>query len=306
MKLNFKIRGVTFKNPIWSASGTFGYGREFQPFFDLNQLGAIVTKTVTLHSRCGNSPPRIVETASGLLNAIGLENNGAKSFVKNAYPFLKSLKTQVVVSVAANNPEELVECVKILDQPSFPAAFEINLSCPNIDHQQGKTCLISQDKDLIKGFIANVKRHTDKLIIAKLTPNVTDIAQMAVAAQEAKADAVSMVNTFVGLAVNAHTMQPMLGNVTGGLSGPAIKPLALNAVWKTFKQISIPIIGMGGIMTGIDVAEFMICGATAVQIGTANFISPDRMMTILKEFQQYLKDKQLISPQHLIGKLKNN
>jgi len=171
-----------------------------------------------------------------------------------------------------------------------------------INHQQKKACLISQDKDLVKGFITNVRRHTDKIIIAKLTPNVTDIAEMAQAAEEAKADAVSMVNTYVGLAVNAETMKPVLDNVTGGLSGPAIKPLALNAVWKTFNKISIPIIGMGGIMNGTDVAEFMLCGATAVQVGTANFISPDRTMSVLEEFQQYIQKKKLTA-QCLVGKL---
>jgi len=303
MNLKIKIKDVTFSNPIWNSSGTFGYGREFQVFFDLNELGAVVTKTVTLHPKKGNPPPRIIETASGLLNSIGLENSGVKAFVKNAYPFLKSLKTQVVISVAANNPKELIECIRILDEPSFPSAFEVNLSCPNINHQQQKACLISQDKGLVKTFITNARRYTDKLIIAKLTPNVTDIAEMAQAAEEAKADAVSMVNTYVGLAVDAKTMKPVLGNVIGGLSGPAIKPLALHAVWKTFNKISIPIIGMGGIMNGTDVAEFMLCGATAVQIGTANFVSPNRVISALKEFQQHLKDKQLRTPQQLIGKL---
>lgn len=306
MNLKMKIREVTFNNPIWSASGTFGYGREFQMFFDLNELGAVVTKTVTLHPKIGNPPPRMVETPSGLLNSIGLENDGIESFIKNAYPFLKSLKTKVIISVAANNPKELVECIRILDEPSFPTAFEINLSCPNINHQQQKTCLISQDKVLVNDFITHARRYTDKLIIAKLTPNVTDIAEMAQAAEDAKADAVSLVNTYIGLAVNAQTMKPILGNIVGGLSGPAIKPLALHAVWKTCKKISIPIIGIGGIMNGIDVAEFMLCGASAVQVGTANFISPDRIMSVLKGFKQYLAQQKITVPDQLVGKLQHH
>ena len=303
MNVQIKIKDITFNNPIWSASGTFNYGREFQIFFDVNALGAIVTKTVTLKPTIGNRPPRIVETPSGLLNSIGLENDGAEAFIKKAYPFLMSLKTKVIISVAANNEKELIECIRMLDKLSFPTAFEINLSCPNIHHpQQG--CVIAQDKHRIKAFLTTARRHTDKLIIAKLTPNVTDIAEMAEIAEQAQADAVSLVNTYLGLAVNAYTMKPVLGNTIGGLSGPAIKPLAQHAVWKAFHQISIPIIGVGGIMNGIDAAEFMLCGASAVQIGTANFISPNRIMSVLKEFKHYLGQQKITALNQLIGGLK--
>jgi dihydroorotate dehydrogenase (NAD+) catalytic subunit len=302
MKLNIKIKDISFNNPIFTASGTFGYGREFQSLIDLNQLGAIVTKTVTLHPRTGNAPPRIVETASGMLNAIGLENDGVEHFILSAYPFLKQLNIPVIISTAANQPNELAQCIRRLDQTSFPAGFEINLSCPNIDHAQKKHCLISQDKDLIQAFVSSARSSTDKLLIAKLTPNVADISHMAQAAEQANADAVSLVNTYLGLSVDAQTMQPVLGNVTGGLSGPAIKPLALYAVWKTFQQISIPIIGMGGMMNGIDAAEFMLCGGTAVQVGTANFVSPRSIINILHEFEDYLTLKKRTAAS-LVGQL---
>jgi len=289
MNLEIKIGNVKFKNPIWVASGTFGYGEEFTDFMDLDDVGAIVTKTVTLNAKQGNPPPRILETASGLLNAIGLQNDGAEVFREENYARLKKIKTKIIVSIAGTSVEEFIKCTQILAEQDFPAALELNLSCPNVAHDQTKYKLTAQDPILTEQIIAAVKQQTNIPIIAKLTPNVTDIATIAKAAEAGGADAVSLVNTYIGMAVDAETKKPLLGNVIGGLSGPAIKPLALRAVWEVYKNTSIPIIGIGGIMTGIDVAEFMLCGASAVQVGTANLVDPDAYPKILQEFKDYLK-----------------
>ncbi len=289
MNLNIKIGTIQFNNPIWVASGTFGYADEFTDFLNLNDIGGIVTKTLTLKAREGNPPPRLVETASGLLNSIGLENKGAAVFKQEQYPFLKKLNTKVIISIAGESKEEFIECIKILSEQNFPDALELNLSCPNVAHDQTKYKLTAQDPILTEQIIAAVKQQTNIPIIAKLTPNVTDIASIAKAAETGGADAVSLVNTYIGMAVDAETQKPLLGNIIGGLSGPAIKPLALRAVWEIYKSISIPIIGIGGIMTGIDVAEFMLCGASAVQVGTVNLVDPDAYPKILQEFKDYLK-----------------
>jgi dihydroorotate dehydrogenase (NAD+) catalytic subunit len=299
MNFHMKIGKMQFDNPIWVASGTFGNGEEFTDFLNLDDIGAIITKTVTLNARQGNPPPRIVETASGLLNSIGLENKGARVFKQEQYPFLKKLNTKVIVSIAGESKEEFIECIKILSEQDFPHAFELNFSCPNVT---GK--LIAQDPILTEQIIAAVKQQTNIPIIAKLTPNITDIAAIAKAAEQGGADAVSLVNTFFGMAVDAETQKPLLGNVIGGLSGPAIKPLALRAVFEVYKNISIPIIGIGGIMTGIDVAEFMLCGASAVQIGTANLVDPDAYPKILQDFKDYLNQHNIDQLAELIGKLK--
>jgi dihydroorotate dehydrogenase (NAD+) catalytic subunit len=303
MNLHIKIGKMQFDNPIWVASGTFGNGEEFTDFLNLDDIGAIITKTVTLNARQGNPPPRIVETASGLLNSIGLENKGARVFKQKEYLFLKKLNTKVIVSIAGESKEEFIECIKILSEQDFPHAFELNLSCPNISYT-GIKCLLAQDIEAVKQIVLAVKQQTNIPIIAKLTPNVTDIAAVAQAAEQGGADAVSLVNTFFGMAVDAETQKPLLGNVIGGLSGPAIKPLALRAVFEVYKNISIPIIGIGGIMTGIDVAEFMLCGASAVQIGTANLVDPDAYPKILQDFKDYLNQHNIDQLAELIGKLK--
>lgn len=292
-----------FNNPIWVASGTFASGEEFTDFLNLDTIGAIITKTVTLNARHGNPPPRIMETASGILNSIGLENPGAEAFKQAQYPRLKKLNTKIIISIAGTSIEEFTECIKILSEADFPAAFELNLSCPNVTHGQTKYKLMAQDSQLTEQIISAVKKNTNIPIIAKLTPNVTDIAAIAKAAEAGGADAVALVNTYLGMAVDAHTRQPLLGNIVGGLSGPAIKPLALRAVWETYKNISIPIIGIGGIMTGIDVAEFMLCGAQAVQIGTANLVDPDAYTKIMSEFKNYLNQHNIKQAADLVGKL---
>jgi dihydroorotate dehydrogenase (NAD+) catalytic subunit len=285
MNHEINIANVTFKNPIWVASGTFSYGEEFTDFINLDKVGAIVTKTVTLNAKEGNPPPRIIETASGLLNSIGLQNKGAKVFRGENYARLKKIKTNIIISIAGETAEEFVECVRTLDEQDFPAAFELNLSCPNVTPGKTKCKLIAQDPEATEQIVRAIKKETNLPVIAKLSPNVMDIVKIAQAAERGGADAVSLVNTYFGMAVDLENRKPLL---FGGLSGPAIKPLALKAVWEAHNNISIPIIGIGGIMTGADVAEFMLCGAKAVQIGTANLVDPDAYVRILQEFKGYL------------------
>jgi dihydroorotate dehydrogenase (NAD+) catalytic subunit len=303
MDLTINIAGTKYKNPVWVASGTFGSGEEFTDFVDLAEVGAIVTKTVTRKARQGNPPPRVVETRSGMLNSIGLENKGACYMKKKIYPFLKKQKTNVVVSLAGTSKRELEECAEVLCENKFPAAIELNLSCPNVAHGQTRYALISQDPEATEDVIRAVKRRVKCAVIAKLTPNVTDIAEIAKAAEAGGADAVSLVNTYLGLAVNTETMKPVLGNIVGGLSGPAIKPLALRAVRDAYGAVKIPVIGMGGIMTGTDVAEFMLCGACAVQVGTANLADPAAHNRILGEFKAYLERKKIKSALSLVGRV---
>ncbi len=304
--LEIKVGDTVFKNLIWVASGTFGNASEFKNFVELNDVGAIITKTITLNPRAGNPPPRIVETPSGLLNSVGLENKGVDCFIKETYPFLKTLKTNVIISIAGKSEEEFISCIEKLSEDDFPSAFELNLSCPNVSHGAQKYPLISQDPKVTERFVSAIRQKTKKPIIVKLTPNVTSIAEIAVAAEAAGADAVSLVNTYFGMAVDAKSAKAILGNIIGGVSGPAIKPLALKAVWDVYHAVKIPIIGIGGIMSGIDVAEFMLCGASAVQIGTANLIDPAASTRILKEFEDYLKTQNIQHLDQLIGKLNAN
>ncbi len=302
--LKTRIGGVTFKNPVWVASGTFGYGEEFTDFLDLDKVGAVVTKTVTLRPREGNPPPRVVETPSGLLNSIGLENAGVEYFKAKYYPFLRKLKTKIIVSIAGERKEDLSRCAEHLSGPDAPDAIELNLSCPNVAHKGTRYDLIAQDPKSTESAVKAAKRKAKCAIIAKLTPNVTDIAEIAKAAKAGGADAVSLVNTYSGMAVDAEEMKPLLGNVVGGVSGPAIKPIALKAVRDVYKKVKIPVVGIGGIMTGSDVAEFMLCGARAVQVGTANLVDPDSYKRILREFERYLERKGIKDPGSLVGRIK--
>lgn len=305
MNLTVKIGKTTFNNPIWVASGTFGSGKEFRDFLDIEKIGAIITKTITLEGRKGNPSPRLAETASGLLNSIGLENKGVCGFVKDNKEFLSKLRTRVVVSVAGATKAEFEECVLELSKRYKPDAIELNLSCPNVAHKGGKHALFSQDENITREIISAIRKKTKTTLIAKLTPNVTDISAIAKAAEDGGADAVSLVNTYLGMAVDAETMKPRLGNVIGGLSGPAIKPLALKAVWDSYRKIKIPIVGIGGIMTGEDVAEFMLCGAAAVQLGTVNFVDPEAPARVLAELAGYLKRKKITKASELVGRLKH-
>ena len=299
--LSIKIGKLKLKNPVIAASGTFGM--EYRELIDVGLLGAIITKTITLKNRAGNPPPRIAETASGMLNSIGLENKGLDDFIKNKIPLFPANKTVLIVSIAGDNEDEFAQLAKALDKIKKVSAIELNLSCPNIKHGN-RGCLIAQDEEATRAVVKSVRRVTTLPIIAKLTPNVTDIIKIAKAAQEGGADALSLINTFYGMAVDIETRRPKLGNITGGLSGPAIKPLAIRFVYETYKAVDIPIIGMGGIMNYEDAIEFMLCGAAAVQIGTANFVNPAAYIDIIKGIKAYSEKNKLRSVKDIIGKLK--
>lgn len=282
--LSIEIAGLKFKNPILLASGTVGYGYEISQFLDLNKIGGIVTKSISLKPRKGNPPQRIVETASGMLNAIGLANVGVEEFLKDKIPFLKQYDTNIICNIAASTIEEYVECVKILTTEDAIHAFEINVSCPNV--KEGGL-IFGNDPDQVSTITAAVKAATSKPVFIKLSPNTARIADFAIRAKENGADAVSAINTLVGTAFNIWTRKPKIHNVTGGLSGPAIKPVALAKVFEISRNCDIPIIGIGGISNSDDVLEFMIAGATAIQLGTINFVQPDAATKIVNGIINY-------------------
>jgi len=298
--LSVKIGKLKLKNPVVIASGTFGYAEEFAPLLDLKKLGAIVTKTITLKPKKGNLPPRTVETASGMLNAIGLENPGVDKFIKEKLPYLQKLNVPIIVSISADNDKDFVGLVKRLDKIAGISAIELNLSCPNL----GKKILVSQDAKATYRIVSKVRKSTKLTLIAKLSPNVTDIVSIAKAAKNAGVDAVSLVNTFLALAIDIKLKRPKLANITGGLSGPAIKPIALRMVWEVAWKVKIPIIGGGGIMNTQDALEFIIAGATAVAIGTANFVNPRASQEIIQGIDKYLKKNNIRDVNKLIGTLR--
>jgi len=301
--LRVDIAGVTFKNPVLTASGTFGYGEEFADLIDLDALGGIVTKSITLHERPGHPPPRTCETAAGMLNAIGLANVGIERFIDEKIPFLKTLDTVIIVNVAGSTIGEYVEVCRRLEKAGHVDMIELNVSCPNVD--EGGMEFGTDEASLIRIMTA-VREVTTRPIIAKLSPNVTSIVAMARAAKEGGASAVSLINTLVGMAVNVHDWRPSLSNTTGGLSGPAIKPVAVAMVYKVARAVDIPIIGIGGITTPADAVEFHLVGARAIQIGTANFIDPDAGMKIIAGLRQYLAERRLGSIHDIIGKVKTS
>ena len=291
---------LRLKNPIMVASGTFGYAREMAGVVDLGQLGAIIPKTVTRQPRAGNAPPRTFETASGLLNAIGLDNDGIEHFIAHHLPYLRTLPTEIIVNIAGKNEDEFVEMAEQIGRESGLAALELNLSCPNVAGGLD----FATDPAVTGRIVRKVREVCPLPVIAKLTPNVTDIVVIARAAAEAVADAVSLVNTFVGMAVDWRRRRPILGNVTGGLSGPAIKPLALRLVWQVAKSVSIPVIGIGGIATVDDVMEFLVAGASAVQLGTVNFYDPTVSERIVQELPAALAQLRAESVGEIVGTLK--
>jgi len=270
VNLSVQIGALTLKNPVIAASGTFGFGREMQQWNELSELGAICSKGLTLNPRLGNDPPRVAETTGGLLNSVGLQNPGLEAFIATELPFMKSLGTTIIANIAGHSLAENVAMAEQLDATDVDG-IELNLSCPNVS--QG--CMaFGSSAPMIEEVVSAVRAKTQKPLWVKLTPNVTSIAEMALAAEAAGADAVSLINTLLGLAIDRKSRRPVLRNNTGGLSGPAIKPVALRMVWDVYRAIRIPIIGMGGIMNGEDGIEFMLAGATAIQVGTANLISP--------------------------------
>ena len=284
LDISVNIAGMKLKNPVLVCSGTFGCGREYSEYFDINKLGGIVTKTLTLKASSGNPAPRIVETPSGMLNSIGLENPGISAFISDNAVFLKSLKTRVIVSVAGSSPDEYAEAVSELSSHSWVSGLELNISCPNLRHVRKHT--FSQSCRMTAKVVAAARQATKKHLITKLSPNVTDITEIALVAEDSGTDAVSLINTLAGMAMCADTGKPVLGGITGGLSGPAIKPVALKMVYDTAKCVKVPIIAMGGIMTYSDAAEFMACGATAISVGTAVFVNPIAPLEIVEGFKK--------------------
>jgi dihydroorotate dehydrogenase (NAD+) catalytic subunit len=301
IKTDVKIGKLILRNPVMTASGTFGYGEEFAEYVDYNLLGAIVVKGLSLEPRAGNPPPRIIETASGMLNAIGMENIGVQAFIKEKLPFLTKFRCAVIANIYGETIDEYRKVAEKLSGAAGIHALEVNISCPNVE--KGGIAF-GTDPDMVHEVTKKVKGATDLPVIVKLTPNVTDITQIALSAQDAGADAVSLINTLTGMSVDIISRTSNLANLTGGLSGPAIKPIALRMVWEVAKKVSIPVIGIGGIMTPEDAVEFLIVGASAIQVGTANLINPLATMDILEGILAYLEASDITDMHDLIGSLR--
>lgn len=298
--LSVNVAGIAMRNPIMTASGTFGYGAEFAPYMDLCSIGAMVTKGLSLRPRAGNPTPRIVETPAGMLNAIGLQNVGIDAFIADKAPFLRAVDTPCIANFFGNTVEEYAEMARRLDAVPEVAALEMNISCPNV--KEGGI-VFGSDPACAAGVVAACRAATRKPLIVKLSPNVTDVVAMAVACVDAGADALSLINTLVGMAIDVNTRRPVLANVTGGLSGPAIKPVALRMVWQVARAVKVPIIGIGGIMSATDVVEFLLAGATAVQVGTASFVTPGIAQQIAQDLERWMQDKGVADVRSLIGGL---
>ncbi len=296
--LRTKIHNVDYKNPVLTASGTFGYGVEFDDFFDVSLLGGIIVKGTTIHPRQGNAYPRMAETAAGMLNTVGLQNKGAKYFKSDIYPNLLKYDTNILVNVSGSTVAEYVECAEIINELDHIAGIELNISCPNVKEGGmafGTSCPSAA------AVVRAVRNSYKKPIMVKLSPNVTDITEIAIAVESAGADSVSLINTLLGMAINAETRKPVLSTVTGGLSGPAVKPIALRMVWQVARAVRIPVIGMGGIMNATDAIEFFLAGATAIQVGTANFIDPMASIKIIDGIDEYLNRHKINSISEIIG-----
>ncbi len=300
MNISINIGNLKFKNPVTVASGTFGHADKYYDLDEVKELGAIVPKTVTLRAQEGNPPPRIIETASGMLNAIGIENPGADVFIATKLPALRKIGAPLIISILGHSDEEFIALTNKFNAAEGVSALELNLSCPNLQHKT----LVAQDPEATRRVVKAVKSISKIPVIAKLSPNVTDIVEIALAAESAGADAVSLINTFVGLAINTKTRTSILGNFTGGLSGPAIKPVALHMVHAVYKKVKIPVIGMGGIMNARDALEFLIAGATMVAVGTANFINPKTPVDVLEGIKEYMKENKINDIKEIIGSLR--
>ncbi|MFZ4400056.1 MAG: dihydroorotate dehydrogenase [Bacteroidales bacterium] len=296
--LSVKIKDLILKNPVMTASGTFGYGEEFEDFFDISSLGGIIVKGTTGSKREGNAYPRMAETASGMLNAVGLQNKGVDAFISDIYPRIKDIDTHIIVNVSGSTIDEYVMVASKLNELEKIPAIELNISCPNV--KEGGMAFGTSCPSAISVTEA-VRKAYHKTLIVKLSPNVTNIAEMALAVESAGADAVSLINTLLGMAINAEKRKPVLSTITGGLSGPAVKPIALRMVWQVAKAVKIPVIGLGGIMSAADAIEFMLAGATAVQVGTANFIDPVVCVKIIDGIDDYLKRHKIKDVNELIG-----
>ncbi len=301
LNLRVKVGKLTLKNPVMVASGTFGYAEEFKDFIDLKKLGAIVTKTITIKPRQGNLAPRTCETPAGMLNSIGLENPGIDRFIKEKLPFLKKLGIPVIVSIASeDDPGEFNILIKQLDKISEVSAIELNISCPNLH----KDKLISQDAKDTFALVSAARKLTGKTLITKLSPNVTSISEIALAAESAGSDAVALINTLTGMSIDVDKRAPKIGSWIGGLSGPAIRPVAVKMAWEAYNKIKIPIIGSGGIMDIQSAVEFFIAGATAISVGTANFINPKVTVEIIEGIKRYLIRNKIKDIKALTGSMK--
>ena len=299
-KINFA--GIEMKNPVTVASGTFGYGREFSNFFDLSKLGGIITKGTSLKPKSGNKPPRVCETASGMLNSIGLQNPGVEYFAENDLPFLRKFDTAIIVNACGSTIDEYVELCKILNTLDIDVV-ELNLSCPNV---KAGCMAFGNTYDGVKEVTSKVRKVLQKPLIVKLTPNVTNIAEIAKAVEDAGADGVSLINTLLGMKIDINKRKPVLANNTGGLSGPAIKPVAVRMVYQVAQAVKIPILGMGGIINGEDAIEFMLAGASAISIGAGNFISPTTSIDTISQIEDYMRKNNIEDINEIVGKVEMN
>lgn len=298
--LTVNIAGVEFKNPVITASGTFGFGREYNEFYPLREIGGLSCKGITLKPRMGNPPPRIAETPSGILNAVGLQNPGVDHFIERDLPWLKEQETVVIANIAGNTPEEYAQMAEKLSESSVDM-IEMNISCPNVKHggvQFGTSC------QSVGAITREVRAHCKKPLMVKLSPNVSDIAEIARAAESEGADALSLINTLTGMRIDINTRRPIIRNNTGGLSGPAVFPVAVRMVWQTAGAVKIPVVGMGGISTWRDAVEMMLAGASAIQVGTALFSDPYAPLKIKEGLNRYLDDQGIASVTELAGMVK--
>ena len=302
MNLEINLAGIKMKNPVTVASGTFGYGREYSEFFDLGKLGAVITKGTSLKPKSGNKPPRVCETASGMLNSIGLQNPGVEYFAENDLPNLRKYDTKIIVNACGSSIDEYVELCKILNTLDIDGV-ELNLSCPNV--KEG--CMaFGNTYEGVRRVTEAVRKVLEKPLIVKLTPNVTNIAEIAKGVEDGGADAVSLINTLLGMKIDINTRRPVLANNTGGLSGPAIKPVAVRMVYQVSQAVSIPILGMGGIISGEDAIEFMLAGATAISIGAGNFIDPYTSIKTVEGIEKYMEKNNIDDITEIIGKVQMN
>lgn len=297
-QLNVKVGGLDLKNPVMTASGTFGYGIEFADFIDLNQLGGFIVKGTTLHAREGNDYPRMAETPSGMLNCVGLQNKGVDYFCDHIYPQLKDIQSNVLVNVSGSSPEDYAECAARINELDHIPGIELNISCPNVKDGGmafGVTC------EGAASVVRAVRKRYDKTLIVKLSPNVTDIASIAKAVEAEGADSVSLINTLMGMSIDIERRQSRLSIGTGGLSGPCVKPVALRMVWQVARAVNIPVVGLGGIMNATDAIEFLMAGATAIEIGTANFIDPTTTIRVINGINEWLDNHGVKTYTRLLG-----
>lgn len=296
--LSIDLNGLSLKNPVMTASGTFGYGEEFMDFYDISRLGGVIVKGTTLHHREGNPYPRMAETARGMLNAVGLQNKGVHYFAKEIYPRIIDFETNILVNVSGSTIDDYVETAAAIQKLDNIPGIELNISCPNV--KEGGMAFGTSCPSAV-AVVEAVRKVYNKHLMVKLSPNVTNIAEIALAVEQAGADSLSLINTLLGMAIDAETKRPLLSTITGGLSGPAIKPVALRMVWQVAQVVKIPIVGMGGIMNAADAIEFMLAGASAVQIGTANFVDPMVGSKVIDGIKEYLERKEMNSAKELVG-----